>query len=127
LIDAAIGRVRHRRTLPPARRKAERTLTNVIQLSSTGGYFGVAGTNDLTLNGAFNLLGSSVAQTLHIMNTATTTIGGTIQNGSGGLVKNGPGTLDVKGANTYTGATILNAGVTLVNNTTGNALTAPLP
>jgi fibronectin-binding autotransporter adhesin len=65
-----------------------------------------------------------VAQSLHIISSGTTTISGTIQNGTGGLIKNGPGTLVLTGANTYTGATVLNAGVTLANNTSGNALTA---
>ncbi len=101
-----------------------RTLANQINLSSTGGYFGVAGTNDLTLNGAFDLQGAAVAQTLNIMSAGTTTIGGVIQNGTGGIVKNGVGTLNLTGNNTYTGPTVLNAGTTLANNTAGNALTA---
>ena len=101
-----------------------RTLANQINLSSTGGYFGVAGTNDLTFNGNFDLQAATVAQTLNVFNTGKTTINGVIQNGTGGLTKNGVGTLDVTNANTYTGATTLNAGTLLVNNTTGNGVTA---
>lgn len=93
-----------------------RTLANQINLQSTGGYFGVAGTNDLTLNGNVDLQGATVAQTLNIFNTGTTTINGIIQNGTGGLVKNGVGTLYLMNANTYTGGTTLNAGVLGIGN-----------
>ena len=101
-----------------------RTIANQINLSSTGGYFGVAGTNPLTLNGPVNLQAATVAQTFNIMNTATTTIGGVIQNGTGGIIKNGPGVLNLTGNNTYTGTTTVNAGTLLVNNSTGNAAAA---
>jgi fibronectin-binding autotransporter adhesin len=98
-----------------------RTIGNQINLSATGGYFGVTGTNNLTLNGPVDLQGATIAQTFVITNTAMTTINGTIQNGTGGVVKNGPGALSLTGNNTYTGTTVVNAGTLLVNNTSGNA------
>jgi autotransporter-associated beta strand protein len=97
-----------------------RTISNPINISSTGGYFGVAGKNPLTLNGDVNLLGAAGVQTFNIMNTALTSMNGVIFNGTGGIAKNGPGTLSLGGANTYSGTTTVNAGTLLVNNTTGS-------
>jgi autotransporter-associated beta strand protein len=96
-----------------------RTLANAIVLNS-GAYFGVAGTNNLTLNGTVDLSGATTAQTFNILSTATTTLNGTIQNGTGGINKNGPGVLVLTGANTYSGNTTVNAGTLIVNNTTGS-------
>ncbi|MFO0808907.1 MAG: autotransporter-associated beta strand repeat-containing protein [Gemmataceae bacterium] len=94
-----------------------RTIANAIQLSATGGYFGVIGTNPLTFNGGFDLQGAAVVQSFQINNTARTTINGAITNGTAGIAKNGPGVLAVTGANTYTGTTTVNAGTLLVNGT----------
>jgi fibronectin-binding autotransporter adhesin len=60
-----------------------------------------------------NLIGSNTGE-----NTLAANIG---NNGSGALsvVKDGPGTWILAGANTYTGATTVNAGTLLVNNSTG--------
>src|SRR5262249_40244482 len=80
--------------------------------------FGVAGTNNLTLNGNVDLSGA--AQTFNILSTARTTLGGVISNGTAGITKNGPGVLVLTGNNTYSGTTTVNAGTLLVNNTAGS-------
>jgi autotransporter-associated beta strand protein len=103
-----------------------RTIANQINLAQnpTGpaaAYFGVAGTNPLTLNGVMDLQASTTSPILNIMNTATTTIGGVIQNGTGGITKMGPGTLVLKGNNTYSGTTTVNAGILYADNTAGSA------
>lgn len=96
-----------------------RTLANPVVIQS-GGYFGVAGTNNLTLNGGVNLSGAFAAPTLNVMGTATTTLGGAISNGSAGINKIGPGVLVLTGSNTYSGTTTVNAGSLIVNNTAGS-------
>src|SRR5207302_204668 len=93
-----------------------RSLANAITLVS-GAYFGVAGTNNLTLNGNLDLSGAATPQALNIMGTATTTLGGVISNGTGGINKNGPGILVLTGINTYSGTTTVNAGTLVVNTT----------
>ncbi len=62
-------------------------------------------------------------------NNASTIVSGTIEDGGagggsgGGLVKIGTGTLTLSGANTYTGATIVNAGTLAVNGSVAGAVT----
>jgi autotransporter-associated beta strand protein len=118
---------------------AARTLTNTITAISSG--FGFTGAQDLTLTATipatagartfYNTLASGKTLTLGAMNltpdtnTWTTTfegggdtvISGAVANGgagSGALAMSGTGTLTLKGANTYTNGTALNAGGTLV-------------
>ena len=98
---------------------AARTLANNVVFQSNA-YVGFTGTNALRLNGSVNLSGASITQPIVVTNTAVTTLGGVISNGTGGITKNGPGTLELLGANTYSGANIINAGELRVNNTTGS-------
>ncbi|WP_061960207.1 autotransporter outer membrane beta-barrel domain-containing protein, partial [Cupriavidus pauculus] len=62
-------------------------------------------------------------------NNTSTTVSGTIEDGGagggsgGGLVKIGAGTLTLSGANTYTGATTVNAGTLAVNGSVAGAVT----
>jgi autotransporter-associated beta strand protein len=117
---------------------AARTLNNTITAISSG--FGFTGSEDLTLTtipataGArtlYNKIATNKTLTLAAMNltpdatnrittlegAGNTVINGIIANGgagAGALTMSGTGTLTLKGANTYTGATALNAGGTLV-------------
>jgi filamentous hemagglutinin family protein len=110
-----------------------RTLTNTITHAAAST---IAGTSDLTLNGAFNnttsltltnnnsgltTIGGAVAlsnsatnRTLTIAGTGNTTISGIISNGStstaSALTKSGAGTLTLSAANTYAGLTTVSAG-----------------
>ena len=97
-----------------------RTLANNVVVQPDG-YVGFTGTNRLTLNGNVNLSAAATTQTFNVTNTAITTLGGIISNGTGGITKNGPGTLELLGANTYSGANIVNAGELKANNLTGSA------
>ncbi len=100
-----------------------RTVSNPVNLSSTGGYFGVAGSNPLTLSGTVDLQGATVAQTFNIQNKAATTLSGVIQTGTSGIIKNGPGELVLSNTNTYTGTTTVNAGILRVAGTVPGTVT----
>jgi fibronectin-binding autotransporter adhesin len=97
-----------------------RTITNAFTLNSAA-IFGSAGTNPLTLNGNISLNAGATAPNINIMNTARTTFGGVISNTTVGFNKVGPGTLELKGANNYSGTTTVNAGILLADNTSGSA------
>jgi outer membrane autotransporter protein len=71
-----------------------------------GSAFNLANTRTITLNG-----GGGTFDT----NGFNTTISQGIT-GIGGLAKTGPGTLTLSGSNSYSGGTVLNAGILLVNN-----------
>ena len=88
------------------------------QLAINGGTFNNGG-NNLTLTslsgtgGGLTLSGGSLV----VNQTASTTYGGSIS-GTGALVKQGSGTLTLTGNNSYTGGTIVSAGV-LAGTTSG--------
>ncbi len=71
-----------------------------------GSAFNLADTRTITLNG-----GGGTFDT----NGFNTSISQGIT-GSGGLTKTGPGTLTLSGSNSYSGGTVLNAGILVVNN-----------
>jgi autotransporter-associated beta strand protein len=84
--------------------------TNTVTVS-------IIGNNNLTLSGAINLSGAdgtgNTNRTFSVTNTGLTTFSGVISD-SGlvcGLIKTGSGTLDLNGANTYTGPTTVSNGI----------------
>jgi autotransporter-associated beta strand protein len=91
-----------------------RTLANNFLLNSTGGF---GGTAPLTLTGSVDLNGP---RSLTVSNTALTTFAGVVSNGS--LTKTGAGALALNNStgNTYTGGTLVSAGILNVNNTSGS-------
>ncbi len=100
------------------------SLTATIPMSPAGNktfYNNLVSGKTLTL-GAMNLADGS-ARTTTFAGTGDTTITGVIANGgagAGSLVKAGRGTLTLKGANTYTGTTLVQGGTLLVDYTTGS-------
>jgi autotransporter-associated beta strand protein len=114
---AAGGTIRGSGTTP-------RTIANNVQINSTlntttpGSNPTFGGTAPLTFSGAFDLNGGT--RGLNVTNTAPTTITGVVQNG--GFQKFGTGQLSLNSVtgNTYTGGTIVNAGILNVNNTSGS-------
>ena len=79
-----------------------------------------AGVGIGSLEGAGNVLLGAKALTTGGLNTSTT-VSGTISGNGGSLVKVGSGTLELSGANTYTGGTTIAAGTLAVNNASGSA------
>lgn len=87
----------------------------LFQASSTIG--SLAGGGNVFMNGANTLTAGG--------DTTTTTFSGVYQNsgGSAALTKVGAGTLTLSGANTYTGATTVNAGTLAVNGSIASPVT----
>jgi autotransporter-associated beta strand protein len=92
------------------------TLANAVSLNTDTT---ISGSNAFTLGGAFTLNGF---KSLTVTNTAQTTISGAIGESSLSiLIKQGSGELQLTGANTYTGGTLIGAGTVRINNLTGSA------
>jgi len=105
--------------------------TNTLGLTNGGLLF--AGANNYTLTDGTlkSLIATTSDLIIHQLGAGTLTIGATIANGNGNsaLTKSGSGTVVLTAANTYTGATFLNAGVLSISSngnlgteTTGAAL-----
>lgn len=93
-------------------------------VTSTQNAANFTGDQPLTFTGVIDLNGGNPNTggrewNINVSNTALTTWAGPIING--GFNKTGPGILQITGANTYTGFTIVTAGTLLVNNITGSA------
>jgi len=88
------------------------TVTNALTVTSPGSLTLGFATSVGDLQGSGNIT-TSAAVTLTIgSDNTSTTYSGVLTNGSGlSLTKTGTGTLTLSGANTYTGATAINAGI----------------
>jgi autotransporter-associated beta strand protein/ELWxxDGT repeat protein len=120
--------------------------TSGISLTASGGGITIdgsltvgAGGATLTANGGISGIGnitnsSSTLATLTIDQAGDSTFGGAIGGPAGGaadarnvaLIKTGPGTLILSGANTYTGATTVEAGTLLVNASITSSVTVAI-
>ena len=82
--------------------------SNVLTMTQKG--LLMLGGNDFTIQDG--QVGAAATETiLHTMGAGTLTLATTVGSGAGSLTKNGTGTLLLAGANTYTGATAINAGL----------------
>jgi len=81
-------------------------------------------TGSLTFAGAIKLGADAGNRTITTASNTSHTFSGAVE-GTRGIIKEGAGTLTLSGANTYTGATTINAGTLLVNgNSASTAVTA---
>lgn len=93
-------------------------VTRANAISFTGGANTLTLQTGATFNGDIAIQGGTLSfaqATDQALNSAIT--------GGGGLIKNGAGKLDLTGTNTYTGATLVNAGVLLVNGSIASSVT----
>jgi autotransporter-associated beta strand protein len=93
------------------------TLANAATLSAATT---LSGTQPLTFSGNWTLAQNAA---LTVTNTAVTTISGSIGESGGvhSFAKYGAGELDLTGASTYTGGTLIAAGTVKINNLSGSA------
>jgi len=90
----------------------------IIYPSATNTFIvSIIGNNNLTLSGSITLSGAdgtgNTNRTFSVTNTALTTFSGVISDGGlgCGLIKTGNGILDLNGANTYAGPTVVSNGI----------------
>jgi fibronectin-binding autotransporter adhesin len=100
-----------------------RTINNTIAFagSNVDIHYGSSTTGDLTFGGTVSL---GAAPRTFTVDNANTTFSGIISGASGGVTKAGAGTLILSGANTYGGATAVNAGTLLATGGTVGSVTA---
>ncbi|WP_166442612.1 autotransporter-associated beta strand repeat-containing protein [Phragmitibacter flavus] len=97
-----------------------RTITNNVVVNGDFTFGGQQAGNNLTINGAVNL--GAIDRIISVSSpNVTATLAG-IVSGGGGLAKSGNGVLVLSNANTYSGGTIINAGLVRAGN--GSALGA---
>ena len=105
---------------------ADLTLGGTGTISVAGTLTNSGGNRTITNNGTgtvtfgnINLSEGNTPRTLTLSGTGNMTVSGVIADGgtgAGGLTKPGTGTLILSGANTYTGATNINAGTLIIQN-----------
>jgi len=95
------------------------TNANTVLISGPTGTSDRAGTIALNGSRTFNIGDGAAESDLTIEAPLVDATSGT----SSGIVKTGLGTLDLRGANTYTGATVVNAGTLLLNGSSASAVT----
>ena len=89
-------------------------IPNAVTLSGNIVDLTLSGTGSFTFNGTVTGAAGTVAT---LTTNATTTINGAVTGGGTTLIKQGTGTLALSGTNTYTGNTIIVAGIVIAQNT----------
>jgi autotransporter-associated beta strand protein len=103
------------------------TYSGLITLDSASSI--VAATGDISVSNPVTITGAGFALTLGGVGLSSS-VASIIDNTSGGVVKNGTGTWTLTGVNTYTGPTVVNAGILSVNGTSlpdSSAVTVAAP